>query len=274
LDKQAESYALQENGEERIIFVTPEWISKPCNKSKLQDLASKNQLSLIAIDEAHLVHQWQEFRPAYKELKALKNEFLQIPIMLLTATAPPEVQSELISIVRNPYISKGNIDRQNIYFQCEEVESGDKDFSDFATRVSQLIGNECAIIYTDFIRHVGPIMSKLEEHGIDSVAYYGEMDPKSRTESYMRWKSGDVNVMVATTAFGMGINKPNIRHIVRYGVPKSLCSWSQEFGHGGRDSAGATAIILYSMANTDHAMACMDSGTCKDKSDTLQTSTQ
>ena len=162
LDKQAESYALQENGEERIIFVTPEWISKPCNKLKLQDLARKNQLSLIAIDEAHLVHQWQEFRPAYKELKMLKNEFLQIPIMLLTATAPPEVQSELISIVRNPYISKGKIDRQNIYFQCEEVESGDKDFSDFATRVSQLIGNECAIIYTDFIRHVGPIMSKLE----------------------------------------------------------------------------------------------------------------
>ena len=181
LDKQAESYALQENGEERIIFVTPEWISKPSNKLKLQDLARKNQLSLIAIDEAHLVHQWQEFRPAYKELKMLKNEFLQIPIMLLTATAPPEVQSELISIVRNPYISKGKIDRQNIYFQCEEVESGDKDFSDFATRVSQLIGNECAITYTDFIRHVGPIMTKLEEHGIDSVAYYGELDPKSRT---------------------------------------------------------------------------------------------
>ena len=131
--------------------------------------------------------------------------------MLLTATAPPEVQSQLQSTVRNAYISKGNIDRQNIYFQCEEVESGDsKDFADFATRVSQLIGNECAIIYTDFIRHVGPIMSKLEEHGIDSVAYYGEMDPKSRTESYMRWKSGDVNVMVATTAFGMGINKPII----------------------------------------------------------------
>ena len=101
--------------------------------------------------------QWQEFRPAYKQLKTLKNEFFQIPIMLLKATAPPEVQSELISIVWN--ISKGNIDRQNIYFECEEVESGDKEFSDFATRVSQLIGNECAIIYTDFIRHVGPFLN-------------------------------------------------------------------------------------------------------------------
>lgn len=74
LDKQAESNALEESGE-RIIFVTPEWISKACNKSKLQDLASKNQLSLIAVDEAHLIHQWQKFRPAYKELKALKMSF-------------------------------------------------------------------------------------------------------------------------------------------------------------------------------------------------------
>ena len=176
--------------------------------------------------------------------------------MLLTATAPPEVQSELQSLVRNPFISRGNIDRQNIYFQCEEIDSGDsEDFSDFTARASQLIGNECAIIYTDLIRHVGPIMSKLAEHGIDSVAYYGEMDPKSRTESYMKWKSGNVNVMVATTAFGMGINKPDIHHIVRYGVPESLCTWAQEFGRGGRDGGGATATILYSMANTDHAMA-------------------
>ena len=75
----------------------------------MQDLASKNQLSLIVIDEAHLLYQCQEFRPAYKELKTLKDEFLQVPIMLLTATAPPGVQSQLQSIVQNPYVSKGNI---------------------------------------------------------------------------------------------------------------------------------------------------------------------
>ncbi len=256
LDKQAESKALLEGGEERIIFVTPEWISHPNNKSKLRDLENKKQLSLIAIDEAYLVQQWQEFRPAYKELKALKEEFRQTPIMLLTATAPPEIESELQTLVRNPHVSKGVVDRPNIYFQCEEMESNDsKDFSYFARRVSEVIGNECAIIYTDFISHVGPIMSKLAEHGIDSVAYYGEMDPRSRTESYMKWKNGEVSVMVATTAFGMGINKPDIRHIVRYGVPESLCTWAQEFGRGGRDGGGATATILYSMANTDHGMA-------------------
>jgi len=98
-------------------------------------------------------------------------------------------------------------------------------------------------------------VSKLSKHGIDSVTYYGKMDPKSQTESYMEWKSGHVNVMVATTAFGMGINKPGICHIVRYGVPESLCTWAQEFGRGGRESGGATATILYSVANTDHAMA-------------------
>lgn len=125
----------------------------------------------------------------------------------------------------------------------------------FASRVSQIIQDESSIIYTDFINDIGPIMSKLEEQGITSVAYYGELDAKSRYESYMKWKTDEVKVMVATSAFGMGIDKPDIRHIVRYGVPESLCSWAQELGRGGRDGKPATATILYSMSNTNHAMA-------------------
>ena len=98
-------------------------------------------------------------------------------------------------------------------------------------------------------------MSKLEEQGITSVTYYRELDAKSRYESYMKWKTDEVKVMVATSAFGMGIDKHNIRHIVRYSVPESLCSWAQELGRGGRDGQPATAIIFYSMSNTNHAMA-------------------
>ena len=76
-------------------------------------------------------------------------------------------------------------------------------------------------------------MSKLSNHGIDSVAYYGEMDVRSRNESFERWQNGDVNVVVATSAFGMGINKPNIRHIIRYGVLENICSWAQKLGRAG-----------------------------------------
>ena len=95
--------------------------------------------------------------------------------------------------------------------------------------------SDSAIIYTDFIDYDSPIMSKLSDEGIESVAYYGKMDVKSRNESYTRWRSGNIKIMVATSAFGMGINKPDITHIIRFGVPESLYSWIQELGCAGRD---------------------------------------
>ena len=91
----------------------------------------------------------------------------------------------------------------------------------FASRVVEKIGNDC---YTDFINSVGPIMSELSALNVDLVAYYGEMDVKSRSESYHKWKNGEVNVMVATSVFGMGIDKSDIKHIIRLGVPENMCS--------------------------------------------------
>ena len=131
-----------------------------------------------------------------------------------------------------------------------------KGLSYFASRVSDMLqSDESAIVYTDFIDDVGPIMSELSNHGIDSVAYYGEMDIRSRNESFDRWQNGDVNVMVATSAFGMGINKPNICHIIHYGVPENICSWAQELGHAGRDGNPAKATIFYSATNIEHGGA-------------------
>ena len=98
-------------------------------------------------------------------------------------------------------------------------------------------------------------MSKLQDNGIDSLPYYGEMDAKSRYSNYMKWKNDEVKVIVAIAAFGMGIDKEDIRHVVRYGVPESLTSWAQELGRAGRDGHPATATIYYSMGNTNHAMA-------------------
>ena len=161
-------------------------------------------------------------------------------------------------LLRNPVISKASVDRPNIMLACEEIPSSihRKDFSYFASKVSEMLqSDESAIVYTDFIDDVGPIMSELSNHGIDSVAYYGEMDIRSRNESFDRWRNGDVNVMVATSAFGMGINKPNIRHIIRYGVPENICSWAQELGRAGRDGNPAKATIFYSTTNIEHGGA-------------------
>ena len=217
LDLSVEDRVLSSNSDTSLIFVTPEWIVKPDKKAKVQRLAQNRQLCMIAIDEAHLYHYWQEFRAAYKQLENLKDEFPSTPIACLTATAPPLVQESILKLLRNPFITKGSINRPNITLSCEALPSNvkRKDFSHFASRVSNILDeSQSAIIYTDFIDDVGPIMSKLNEEGIESVAYYGEMDIRSRNESYTRWRNGEVNVIVATSAFSMGINKPDIRHVI------------------------------------------------------------
>ena len=173
--------------------------------------------------------------------EAKKVEFPNTP---LTATASEVVEKTVLHLVRSPVISKGSINRPNVFLQCEEL-CGDDDFTIFAKIVSETIKQECCIIYTDFINNIGPIMSKLQENGIDSLPYYGEMNSKSRYSNYMKWKN----------AFGMGIDKEDIRHVVRYGVPESLTTWAQELGRAGRDGHTATATIFYSMDNINHAMA-------------------
>ena len=253
-DKKAEVDAFLPHSKYDVIFVTPEWIAIEKNYLKVQQLVEAEALSLIAIDEAHLFYQWQEFRHAYKELEKLKVQFPNIPLMLLTATASDVVESSILRLVRSPIISKGSVNRSNVYLQCEEL-CNDDDFTTFAKKVSETINDECCIIYTDFINSIGPIMSKLLENGIESLPYYGEMDAKTRYSNYMKWKNDDVKVIVATAAFGMGIDKSNIRHVIRYGVPQSLTSWAQELGRAGRDGHPAIATIYYSMNNTNHAMA-------------------
>lgn len=261
LDFEAENRAFSEEGQENLIFVTPEWIANPQKLAKVQTLAQCGKLSFIAIDEAHLFHQWQQFRTAYKDLQNLKHRFPTTPIMCLTATAPPTVEESILQILRDPFITRASVNRGNIYLACEEIPASvkRKDFSYFASRVAEILPqSQSAIIYTDFIDDVGPIMSELSSCGISSVAYYGEMDIKSRAESYRKWREGEVHLMVATTAFGMGINKPDIRHIFRYGVPENACSWAQELGR-------ARATLFYSQTNIEHAGAWIK-GRLSDKS--------
>ena len=128
-------------------------------------------------------------------------------------------------------------------------------FATFAEYVSDITHGEPAIVYTDFIADIGHIVSSLNEIGIEAVGYYGEMDSRDRLESYSKWKSGGVKIMVATKIFGMGINKHDIRHIIRNGVPESIVAWTQELGRAGRDGASATATIVYRKTDIRYADA-------------------
>ena len=181
-DLQAEDRVLSCDSDVNIVLVTPEWLANTSKKEKLKYLVENDKVCLIALDEAHLFHYWQEFRPAYKNLDSLHREFPNIPLMCLTATAPYCVEQNMRRLLRNPLLSRNSVNRPNIFLACEEIPSHiqRKDFSYFASRISDLISEgECTIVYTDFIDDVGPIMSELSEKGIDSVAYYGEMDIKA-----------------------------------------------------------------------------------------------
>lgn len=257
LDKSLENHAFSEHGKETLIFITPEWLTKPSNYAKIQSLARNKQLSLIAIDEAHLFVDWADFRVAYNDLRKLKYDFPDTPIMALTATATPDVADEIKLLLRHPVVAQASANRPNIFLQVEELVA-DKSVPaamQFARRVSDIFEGSSCIIYTDFIADVGPIVSALAELDIEAVGYHGEMDIPSQLESYMKWKSDRVHVIVATKAFGMGIDKPNIRHVIRNGVPENIPSWVQEMGRAGRDGQQSWATILYRKSDISHANA-------------------
>ena len=108
-------------------------------------------------------------------------------------------------------------------------------FSAFADRVKDIISDECTIVYTDFACHVAPIVLALHDHGVQAVRYYGKMKEGEKTESYSKWKSGEVQVIAATQAFGLGINKADVRYVIRNGLPPSMSAWAQEYGRAGCD---------------------------------------
>ena len=257
LDKSLETRALMSDSEYALIFVTPEWMTKSANRIQLKALAEAGKLSLFAIDEAHLLHEWNDFRSAFNDLRKLKSDFPSIPIMALTATASLIVEEDIKSLLHDPVVVKSSVNRPNITLAAEEilVDKTSSYFNMFAKRVVEIIGSSICIVYTDFIADIGPILSCLAEVGVEAVGYHGEMDPTSRHESYIKWTSENVRVIVATKAFGLGINKPNIRHVIRNGVPESMLSWAQELGRAGRDGYSATATILYQQSNLSHANA-------------------
>ena len=147
--------------------------------------------------------------------------------------------------------------------QSKQTQFNRGDYSAFALKTRDLIEDDCAIVYTDFVADVGPILCALRSLGLECAGYYGEMDADERQLAQEAWMQGNVQVMVATKAFGLGIDKPNIRHVIRNGVPESISAWVQESGRAGRDGGNATATIVYEESDTDHAGAWIKKGLCQ-----------
>ena len=228
-------------GKTKILYVAPERLASPEFKSLLKKL----EISLVAVDEAHCISEWgHDFRPSYRELNVIREWFPNTPIIALTATATPEVQSDIISSLRldNPTVYKDSFNRKNLFYFIQPKSGA------FGQLVQYLksIRAESGIIYCFSQKSTENLTEKLQKEGFKALYYHAGMDSRSREIAQDLFLNGETQIMVATVAFGMGIDKPDIRFVIHYDMPKNLETYSQETGRAGRDGKRSDCILFFS----------------------------
>lgn len=242
-------------GELKVLYVTPEKISKSKRfMSKLEKCNHAGRLSLIAIDEAHCCSQWgHDFRPDYKNLSILKTQFPTVPVIALTATATRKVQIDLMEMLHIPKCVKfvSTVNRPNLFYMVREKSSVAKnvvdDIADFIK--GSYPKSESGIVYCFTRKECEQVAKELQQRGIKADFYHADMDVRVRENVHMRWSSGILQVIVGTVAFGMGINKPDVRFVIHHSLSKSMETYYQESGRAGRDGLPAECLLFYRPAD-------------------------
>lgn len=229
-------------GNYKFLYLSPERLQQELVQQRIE----KMQVNLIAIDEAHCISQWgNDFRPAYKNVNLLRNLKPGIPIIALTATATPDVLSDTVNELElvEPAIFQKSFFRENLSYQVWKEE--DKFY-----RIGQLLEKQPpAIIYTRNRKSTEEISKQLNLKGIKSTFFHGGLNTAEKNKRLKNWLDETIPVMVATSAFGMGIDKPNLQTVIHIDLPESLESFFQEAGRVGRDGAYSKAILLYNEAD-------------------------
>jgi ATP-dependent DNA helicase RecQ len=235
-----------EDGEVEFIFLAPEQLRNPETLERLRNAG----ISLFAIDEAHCISHWgHDFRPDYLEL-AHVIEALDHPVVLaMTATASKEVRTEIIERLgmRNPRVFVQGFDRPNISLRVDLFSDEDEKLEAVVKRVE--FAEKPGIVYVATHKHAEMLAKDLKERGVDAVFYHGGLKAKDRDEIQDRFMKGDVPVIVATNAFGMGVDKPDIRFVYHADVSDSVDAYYQEVGRAGRDGEPAEAVLFYRPGN-------------------------
>lgn len=237
-----------QSGAIKLLYVAPERLLSDSFLPLLDEIAAEQGLAGFAIDEAHCVSEWgHDFRPEYRQLRMLRQRYASVPVMALTATATERVRQDIGQQLqlRQPLVHIASFNRQNLYYDVRP--KGRQSYIDLLQQIRRTEGS--GIVYCLSRRRVNETAFRLQQDNISALPYHAGLSDRERQQNQERFLRDDVRVMVATIAFGMGINKPDVRFVIHHDLPRNIESYYQESGRAGRDGEPAQCTLYYSPAD-------------------------